>query len=75
MVGMKKKFGIENERLTDNGKVNNVLNGGSRRGTIIRAAITRQVEGTVRRELTEMKTSSIKKCLIFPKGAIFHVRA
>ena len=45
MVGMKKKFGIENERLTDNGKVNNVLNGGSRRRTIIRAAITRQGEG------------------------------
>ena len=44
MVGMKKKFGIKNERLTDNGKVNNVLNGGSRRRTIIRAAITRQVE-------------------------------
>ena len=45
LVGMKKKFGIENERLTDNGKVNNVLNGGSRRRTIIRAAITRQGEG------------------------------
>ena len=45
VVGMKKKFGIENERLTDNGKVNNVLNGGSRRRTIIRAAITRQIEG------------------------------
>ena len=44
MVGMKKKFGIENERLTDNGKVNNVLNGGARR-PIIRAAITRQIEG------------------------------
>ena len=44
VLGMKKKFGIENERLTDNRKVNNVLNGGSRRRTIIRAAITRQVE-------------------------------